>query len=362
MSEHPEIPVIDLSGTPSEIGTAHGEAQRERVRECADRFISWVCDGASIALDEKSLWEKWKPQLAFSESVAPDLVEEMHGIARGSGVAFERVFLLNSMLDLVGFHYLPMTQNFGCTTFATVTDAGSGRTLIGQTYDMPKFLRESLLILRIRPAEGPRQLIFTFAGIVGACGFNDAGVGLSINFLSPLDTGIGRLHSHVVRQILASDNLADALTSPAVPPRAGGAHYLVAHEGGDIASLETTGKRMEMFLPEGNSIGHTNHYLGTTLKNVELVRESSIGSSLARYAALQRHMRVHGNFLDIDSLKELTRDHASHPRSICAHPPDTVLPQQATCTVAAIIQDLSERAMHITNGCACENDYHAVRL
>ena len=313
-------------------------------------------------MTEEGLWSRWAPQVAHSERVAPELVEEMRGIARGSGVPFERVFLLNSMLDLVGFHYLPMAQNFGCTTFATVTQQGTGTTVIGQTYDMPHFLEDSLLVLRLKPANGPRQLVFTFAGIVGACGFNDAGIGLSINFLSPLDTGVGRLHSTVVRQILAADNLSDALTRPASPPRAGGAHYLVAHTGGDIVSLETTGQRIEMFLPERNAIGHTNHYLGTTLKEIEHVRESSIGSSLARYAALRRYLRDHGDELDVESLKELTRNHTSHPRSICAHPPMGSVPESATVTVAAIVQDLSEQTMHITRGCACENSYHPVRL
>ena len=30
---HPSIPVLDLAGTPAQVGAAHGESQRQRIRE-----------------------------------------------------------------------------------------------------------------------------------------------------------------------------------------------------------------------------------------------------------------------------------------------------------------------------------------
>src|SRR5262249_31793794 len=146
-------------------------------------------------------------------------------------------------------------------TFAVVAEAGTGKTLLGQTYDMPEYHQDYLTLLRLKPAQGPRQLVFTFAGIVGAAGFNEAGLGVNINYLSPRDVGLGRLHSVVVRQILAGTQLADALTPAVVPPRAGGAHFLIADRDGNVVSVETTAKRHQVFYPEGNATGHTNHYL-----------------------------------------------------------------------------------------------------
>ena len=100
---------------------------------------------------------------------------------------------------------------------------------------------------------------------------------------------------------------------------------------------------------------------------MEHVRDGSIGSSLGRYAALRRYLGEHPE-LDLESLKELTRNHTSFPRSICAHPTTTDRPQDppgssfVACTLAAIIHDLDGQTMHITNGCACENSYHPVVL
>jgi isopenicillin-N N-acyltransferase-like protein len=316
-----------------------------------------------VRLTEADLWARWAPQVAANQREAPDLVEEMRGIARGAGVAFERVFLLNSLLDLNSFRYLDLATAFaGCSTFAVVAEAGTGKTLVGQTYDMPEFHQDYLTLLRLRPAQGPRQLLFTFAGIVGAAGLNEAGLALNINYLSPLDVGVGRLHSVVVRQVLAATQLADALTSPALPPRAGGAHYLIADRDGNVVSLETTARRFAVAYPEGNALGHTNHYLASELKEIEYVRGGSIGSSLARYTALRRFLRDRGDRLTTEALMELTRNHTSYPRSICAHGASFEAAGSRTRTVAAMVQVPADGVMHVTAGCACEGSYHSVKL
>jgi isopenicillin-N N-acyltransferase-like protein len=360
---HPNIPVLDLSGTPGQIGAAHGEAQRERIRDYAERFIASLLAAASVRLTEAELWGRWAPQVAVNQREAPELVEEMRGIARGAAAPFERIFLLNSLLDLNSFRYLDLAAPFaGCSTFGVVAAADTGKTLLGQTYDMPELHQDYLTLLRLQPAHGPRQLLFTFAGIVGAAGINEEGLGVNINYLSPRDVGLGRLHSVVVRQVLASRQLADALTPVALPPRAGGAHFLVADRDGNIVSVETTARRFAVVYPEGNAIGHTNHYLASELKEIEYIRGASIGSSLARYTALRRFLRERGEQLTVAALMELTRNHTSYPRSICAHGASFEPAGQRTRTVAALVQVPADGVMHVTSGCACEASYHEVRL
>jgi isopenicillin-N N-acyltransferase-like protein len=357
------IPVLDLSGTPAQIGAAHGEMQRSRIREYAERFVDWLLKTAAVAVTEEMLWGRWAPQVAVNQREAPTLVEEMLGISRGAGVPFERIFLLNSLLDLNSFRYLEMARNFaGCTTFAVVKAADSGKTLIGQTYDMPEFHQDYVTLLRLKPATGPRQLVFTFAGIVGAAGLNEAGIAVNINYLSACDVGLGRLHSVTVRQALAGKQLADALTPPVTLPRAGGAHYLIADSDGNIISIETSSKRHWVAYPEGNAIGHTNHYLAAWMKEVEHIRAGSIGSSIARYTALRRFVHEQGDRLTAESLKELTRNHTAYPRSICAHGAEFEEPGTRGRTVAAMVQTPADRSLEITRGCACENGFQPCSL
>jgi isopenicillin-N N-acyltransferase-like protein len=362
-NSHPTIPVLDLSGTPAQIGAAHGEGQRDRIREYTDRFLGWLLRTAAISATEQTLWAKWAPQVAVNQREAPDLVEEMRGISRGAGVPFERIFLLNSLLDLNSFRYLDLAQNFaGCSTFAVVSEADTGKTLVGQTYDMPELHQDYLTLLRLKPVQGPRQLVVTFAGIVGACGLNEAGVGVNINYLSPRDVGLGRLHSVVVRQILAAEQLADALAPPVLPPRAGGAHFLIADREGDVVSIETTAKRYWVFYPEDNTIGHTNHYLAGWLKEVEFLRAGSIGGSLARYTALRRYLHEHADRLNVAALQELTRNHTAYPRSICAHGLASEPAGSRTRTVSAMVQVPADQTIYITQGCPCEASYAPVQL
>jgi isopenicillin-N N-acyltransferase-like protein len=362
-STHPSIPTLDLVGTPRQIGEAHGESQRDRIREHAERFLGSLLSMTAVRLTEQELWDRWAPQVAVNRREAPELVEEMQGISRGAAMPFERVFLLNSLLDLNSFRYLDLATAYaGCSTFAVAAEAGTGRTLVGQTYDMPAFHQDYLTLLRLKPTAGPRQLVFTFAGIVGAAGLNEAGIALNINYLSPLDVGLGRLHSIVVRQILASAQLADALTHPVMPPRAGGAHYLVVDRDGNVLSIETTARRFAVAYPQGPAIGHTNHYLAAELRDIERLRAGSIGSSLARYTALRRFLQENGDRLTVDAIMELSRNHTAYPRSICAHGISSEPAECRTRTVAALVQIPADGVMHVTNGCACESSYHAVSL
>jgi isopenicillin-N N-acyltransferase-like protein len=361
--DHSAIPVLELSGTPAQIGAAHGEAQRERIRAYVERFLPWLLKSAAVSLTEDSLWAQWAPQVAVNQRAAPELVEEMRSIARGAGVPFERIFLLNSLLDLNSFRYLAMAGSFaGCTSFAVVSEPATGRTLVGQTYDMPEFHQDYLTLLRLRPPRGPRQLVFTFAGIVGAAGLNEAGLALCINYLSARDVGLGRLHSVIVRQTLASSQLADALTPPVLPPRASGAHFLVADRDGNVVSMETTARRYAIAYPQGNAIGHTNHYLAAEVKAREYLRPNSIGGSLARHAALLRYLQDHQDQLTLEALKDLMRNHTSYPRSICAHGAETEPRDSKNRTVAAFVQIPAEGTLHIAQGCACENSFHPVIL
>src|SRR4051812_38663059 len=109
---HPSIPVLDLAGTPAQIGAAHGEAQRDRIREYADRFIGWMIATSAVRFTEAELWGCWAAQVAVNQREAPHHVEEMRGIARGAGVPFERIFLLNSLLDLNSLRYFDLAAPF----------------------------------------------------------------------------------------------------------------------------------------------------------------------------------------------------------------------------------------------------------
>jgi isopenicillin-N N-acyltransferase-like protein len=357
----PPMEVLDFEGTPVEVGRAHGEALREAIRAHAETHHEWLLANAAVRLDADSLRRLWSSRLAANEAAAPDLVAEMRGIAEGSGVPFERIFLLNSLLDVGSLRYFGCAAGMlGCTSFALPEERHSALPLIGQTYDLSFFRQQYGFVARIRTPGAPRQLLFTLAGMVGCAGVNEAGIGLVINYLSARDGQPGKLHAVIVRQALAAGNLADAVTAPVAGARAGGSHYLVADEHGTTVGVETTARSHSLFYADGRPYGHTNHYLADSLKPQEVIRSESIGSSIARYAALRRVLQRPD--LDREALRAMTASHDAFPRSICAHGHPTDDPDLRVRTIAGLLISLRERTLEICRGCPCEGEYRRFSL
>jgi isopenicillin-N N-acyltransferase-like protein len=355
------MPIIELQGTPREIGEAHGESLRPLIREHAERHLEWILSQSSVELDETRLSDLWAPYVAANESSAPELVDEMRGIARGADVPFEQIFYLNSLLDVGNLRWLDcMKGTVGCTSFALPVESGTGHALLGQTYDLAAFRRRFNVLMRIRPADEPQQLVYTLAGMVGAAGLNEAGIGININYLSSNDCRAGKLHAVIVRQALASRNLADAVTAATVGLRAGGSHYLISDDTGHVVSIETSATRFALDYADGKPFGHTNHYLSEWMQPIGVIRATAIGSSVARYAALRRFLLR--DDLDREQLKQMTSSHTSYPRSICAHGSADEPEELRGATIAAMVQSLPERTMEICEGCPCEGKYVIVPL
>ncbi len=355
------IQVIELQGTPSSIGEAHGESLRQLIHEHAQRHLEWILTQSSVVMNKTRLFDVLAPYVAANELSSPELVEEMRGIARGADVPFEDIFFLNSLLDVGNFRWLECVKGmFGCTSFVLPEEPGTGKVLLGQTYDLSAFRRRFNALLRINPANGPRQLVYTLAGMVGAAGLNEDGIGININYLSSNDCHPGKLHAVIVRQALASRNLADAVTAATVGPRAGGSHYLLSDDTGHVVSVETSATRFALAYADGKPFGHTNHYLSDWMQPISVMRPTAIGSSIARYAVLRRFLMREN--LNRETLKEMTSSHTSYPRSICAHGSSDEPEEFRGTTIAAMVQSLSDRTMEICDGCPCQGEYVNVSL
>jgi isopenicillin-N N-acyltransferase-like protein len=321
----------------------------------------WLLANAAVRLGADSLRALWASRLAANETAAPALVAEMRGIAEGSGVPFERIFLLNSLLDVGSLRYLGCaTGMMGCTSFALPEEAGTGLPIAGQTYDLSYFRQQHGFVARIQTPGAPRQLVFTLAGMIGCAGLNEAGIGVVINYLSARDGQAGKLHAVIVRQALAARNLADAVTAPVAGARAGGSHYLLTDEHGTAVGVETTATQHALSFADGRPYGHTNHYLADSLKPLEVIRPESIGSSIARYAALRRALQR--TDLDRAALRAISASHDAFPRSICAHGQPDDDADLRVRTIAGILLSVKERTMAICRGCPCEGEYRTFSL
>lgn len=357
------IPVVELSGTPFEIGQKHGATLKSLIVEFVESVTSvHQMNNGYLSVEKDSLEIFCKKNLGFLEKFSPDLVEEMRGIAAGAGVTFEEILYLNSFLELedlrapgVGAKVLPDSL-WGCTTFNVTRDAGEGGTAyIGQTYDMEKYYEKFLCLFRIKPENGPEQLVISFAGILGLVGMNSAGVGGVINKITATDARPGVIYPFIMRKALGSERIGDALGAAIFSPRAGGINYQFAGDG--VAFCAETSATNYQLLEVDRAIAHTNHFVGCDMRRFETPNWLSHGGSMVRKQVADKFLRDNLGKLNPEKLKELTKDHTNYPRSICAHGFEGEDERTAFHTVFAVIMDPEAGWMELCPGNPCEKEY-----
>lgn len=357
------IPVIELAGSPYEIGLGHGRAMKDRIVSLAASITGVHQENnALLKVERESLVAFSMNNLGFMEKFSPDLVLEMRGIADGAGIPFEDVVYLNSFLELeelrapgLGARLLPDSL-WGCTTFNVMRDAGrGGRAFIGQTYDMEKYYGQYLCLLRITPQNGPAMLVITFSGLLGVCGMNARGIGAVINKVAATDARHGVIYPFVMRKALAAERVGDALGAMIFSPRASGINYQLAGQG--VAFCAETSATRYQLLPIDGAMAHTNHFVGDEMRRFETPNWLSHGGSMVRKQVADAFLSRNRGSLDLETLKELTRDHTNHPRCVCAHgfpgEPETT----AFHTVFGVVMDPEAGVMELCPGNPCENGY-----
>jgi isopenicillin-N N-acyltransferase like protein len=357
------LPVLELSGSPYEIGLGHGQAMKEQIAAFLATITSvHQANNGYLKVDAPSLMALCKKNSGFLEKFSPELVEEMHGIADGSGFSYDEILYLNSFLELedlrapgLGGRVLP-DGLWGCTTFNVTAEASAdGRAYIGQTYDMEKYYEKFLCLLKITPNNGPAMLVVTFAGVLGVCGLNAAGLGAVINKVTATDARPGVSYPFVMRKALAAARVGDALGAMIFSPRASGINYQLA--GAGVAFCAETSASYYQLLEINGALAHTNHFVGSDMRRFETPNWLSHGGSMVRKQVADGFLNKNCGKLTPELLQELTRDHTNHPRCICAHGFPQEDEKTAFHTVFAVIMDPAAGWMDFCQGNPCENSY-----
>lgn len=362
------IPILNLEGTPYEIGLAHGRALKQPIRE----FVATVstvhqANNAHLKVEQASLTAFCMRNQGYLERFSSELMQELRGIADGAGVGMDVILYLNAFLELedlrspnLGGRILPDAL-WGCTTFNVTADASADHcAYIGQTFDMEAYYRKFLVLLRITPPEGPRMLVVSLAGVLGLVGLNTAGVAAVINKIVATDARPGVIFPFIMRKALATERIGDALGAVLFSPRAAGMNYQLA--GAGTAFCAETSARCYHLLPVDDAMAHTNHYIGDSMRRFETPNWLSHGGSMVRKQVADGFLKKHAGDLTPDLLKELTRDHTNHPRCICAHGFQGEAETTAFHTIFAVIMDPADGWMEICPGNPCRNQYRRYRL
>jgi isopenicillin-N N-acyltransferase-like protein len=362
------IPVIELRGGPRERGRQHGEALRAPIGEFVDTVVAVHQANLTQRAGERELYDFVMRNAAAAKGFSPALHEELLGIAEGSGRGFEQILFLNSMLELEDLRPASLGARllnkrlWGCTSFVVLPKASAdGHVYVGQTFDMEQYYRRFNVIFRIVHDDGHRELVYSLAGLLGLNGMNSSGIGLAINKLVATDARPGALYPQLVRQALAQKRIGDAFGALIFTDRACGMNYQLAADNGVAWCAEVSAGDYDL-LPIDGALAHTNHYLSPRMRAYEAPGWLSHGGSYVRLFVAARLLAERRGAIDLELLKELTRDHTNHPRCVCAHSFEGEDETEAFTTIAALIYDLTEKTLYACHGNPCTNAYKAITL
>ncbi len=356
---HPNPPpLVRVSGTHREMGQQVGEACKKQVQHS-------IANGRALLADTyeqlELTWEGAQIQarkyIPFAQERYPQYVEEMIGIAEGAGVAFEDLAVINAM-EAVTSDALHLTR---CTSLAVNDErTADGHVLAAHNEDWVPEDEDDVFIIHATPKTEPPFLAMTYGGLLPNIGINAYGIAQLCDSVYPNDSRIGTPRLVVSRAVLASKTPDEALRHMLSAQRAAGYNHLLAHESGELYSVEVSARRFAILYGEDGYIVHTNHYTAPAMQQVESEPEDMVASRVRYFRALRLVKRE--NLHTIKTLQAVQRDHVNFSNSICNHSIDATNPLDREKTVNAMVIDLTTREIHIAWGNPCENPYHTYHL
>jgi isopenicillin-N N-acyltransferase-like protein len=286
---HPNpLPIIKVKGSHKEIGRQIGEAFRVQIQHHIQNTRELIRGSyESLQLD----WEGAKMQghkyIPFAEERFPEYVDELCGLSEGANVDFDDVGVVNA-LEAVTIDALHLSK---CTSMAvSETNTADGHVLIAHNEDWIPEDEPDVYLIHAEPNDDPPFLAMTYGALLPNIGFNAYGMAQCCDSVYPNDSRIGIPRLVVSRAVLAAKTPTEAMRQMLIPRRAAGYNHLIAHESGEIYSVEVSARKFAILYGQDGYMVHTNHYLDPTMQMVEYEPDELI-STRFRYFRANRLLR-----------------------------------------------------------------------
>jgi isopenicillin-N N-acyltransferase-like protein len=365
-----QLPVISVRGDAYSRGLKLGSEAKERIIGNVNYYLYLWKTYSHLERDWVLLQSgRFRPMI---KKYDPDILDEMQGIAEGSGVSLEEIIALNCRYEFVwakmSFDAISTPSPVGeCTALGATPEATKdGHTLVGQNWDYKPKVRENCIILEeIQEPEKPNIVMHTEAGIIGQKGMNSSGIGVVVNALvSDQDKYEPKTPFWVmVRGALNQRTLDRALLAITGTDRTVSGNLMIGQEGGEIIDLESTPFDVGFMYPQGGILSHANNFVDLRYaRNVVDKFKNIVPDSLIRTERAGRLLRKHAGSITVGTLKEALKDHFGYPNSICRHPDPAYHVDLQAESIASVVMDLENRTLHVSNGEPCSNPYKTFKF
>jgi isopenicillin-N N-acyltransferase like protein len=324
--------LADLAGSPREIGRQHGMLLRSQIARALG-VMRTLLKGAPEAPDAAAAYAALS--IPYCRAQAPELMEEVEGIAEGSGAPLEEIFTLNASLDLI-LSRDRWTGSAGpgvapdCWSLAIGGSAAGGVPgfVAWAAEDSAQWLG-SCVLLRITPAAGLPCLVWTFAGFVGRPGMNGH-VALGAVAQPAQDCGQGMPYPFLCRKALACRSVEEAARAIEGYRRMAGMGYVFADERGAVGCLRTTARTVRRDLRASGRVACAGRWADERLPRLDALLSALTGP------------------VTRESLLGMAADHG--PGNLCPH-------DASLACLTSTIADLGSRALWASHGNPCRSPH-----
>lgn len=356
MSTPSQFPFVSVDGTPYERGQAYGAAVPERVARSAEIY-GRALDGLETGTDfRRKLIDEFAQRI---EAYGAHYLQEMRGIADGSGVPFEDVVLINARTEIVSRARrlagqapspIPTEPEDGCTAAVILPNRSrNGQLLHGQNWDWRSECIDTGVVLRVCRDDGPDFLTFTEAGGLARSGLNAAGIAITANYLECerdyRSTGVPL--ALIRRKVLEQSVFAEAIRTVVATPKSCANNMMLSTAEGFAINFECAPDEAFPVLPRNDMIIHANHWISPAARaKLKDMGVYNMPESYYRDWRVERLLEQAGGLLDLDDMKRAFFDDFGAPFSVC-RPPRPNAAGDLSATVAMIAMEPARGFMDV---------------
>ncbi len=334
-SKAPDHALTVISGRPRARGRQYGARFKDAVGAFLDKEIY---DAFANKPSPKDDLYRYAGQCGQAvRKYSPIIMDELEGMAEGSGLRVEEALLLTLHEEL--FHRKPVPGPGHCTVLAAgPPDTSDGNAYIGQTWDWMASVYGLSNMLRWERPEGPSLLTYAYPGLWVGAGVNSAG--LAFGWTSAFDAENipgprAGIPAYVLIAHLLYQESLDAVVEEAKRAEHAGWFTLVfADDQGRFANLEISPKERTVEL-------HQGHIARCQYGSRQLTRTPE-GQAVRHSAKCRRGFELLSaakGKIDQAKLQEFLGD-----RAICAPP------NNSNFTVDTMLFNTTKREAHVTRG------------
>ena len=356
-SETPPFPYLEVSGTNYEVGKKIGEYFKGIIVEIYRRQDDMIQGLLSLVNSQPDIY--YNPFYNATIEKFPEYIDELKGMADGSGIPFKTIFCYNMVMEIImrknilgGGKETSNLPRFGCSD---ISYSSSGKTIMAHNEDFGKIVADLLYVVKASIPGKPTFVGLSYPGmILGICpGMNEAGLVTTGNFITSLQVNDAVPWVFLARSIMEYETVAGAVNALKIPSAYAEHYQIGSFTENKITSVEFTPDNSES-KDLNDFYVHTNHLILPTMRDLPQAPDST---SQTRFDILSAYAKEYKNRIDEvtpDKMVEWLSDHSGYPDYVCVHEGGT--------TVSSTVFDFQDKSWRLYKGNPCLGYYKTIRL